>query len=83
MSETIELKIGKRGEIYTTREVREKTGLIPGGKALAKLEENRLIVQPKPTALSLLEKPRINVIPISPRELSELRRELAEEVETR
>lgn len=83
MSEVIELKIGKRGEIYTTRKIRAKIGLIPGGKAIAKTEEDRLIVQPKGTALSLLEKPRVNTEPISPDELSELRKELAKEIELR
>lgn len=83
MSENIELKVGKRGEIYTTHKIREKTGLIPGGRVIAKIEGNKLILQPKPTALTLLKKPRINAKPISPEELSRLRRELAEELETR
>jgi len=83
MSETEEVKIGKRGEIYTTHRMRMKTGLTPGGRAIAIVEENRLIVQPKPTALTLLEKPRINPKPLSPRKLSQLRKELAQEIETR
>jgi bifunctional DNA-binding transcriptional regulator/antitoxin component of YhaV-PrlF toxin-antitoxin module len=83
MSEKEELKIGRRGEIYTTRRIRMKTGLTPGGKAIAIMEENRLIVQPKPTALTLLEKPRINPKPLSPEELSWLRREISKEIETR
>lgn len=83
MSEKIELKIGKRGEIYTTRKVRKKAGLTPGGKVEARIEGNKLIVQPKPTALTLLRKPRVNAKPISQEELSRLRRELAEEIETK
>jgi len=83
MSEKEELKIGKRGEIYTTYKIRRKTGLTPGGKAIAIVEENRIILQPKPTALTLLEKPRINPKPLSPEELSQLRKELAKEIETR
>lgn len=83
MSEIVELKIGKRGEIYTTRKIREKIGFIPGGKAIAKVEEDKLIIQPKPTVLSLLEKPRINIKPISPEELSELRKEIVKELEAR
>lgn len=83
MSEVVELKIGKRGEIYTTREVREKAGLIPGEKALAKVEEGRLIIQPKPTVISLLKKPRVNIKPVTSEELSELRREIAGEIESR
>jgi len=83
MSETTELRLGKRGEIYTTDKIRKKTGLTPGGKAIARVEGNRLIIEPKLDMLKLLEKPRINVKPISPEELSKLRRELAEEIEAR
>lgn len=82
MSEIEELKVGKRGEIYTTQKIRMKTGLTPGGKAIAIVEEKRLILQPKPNALTLLEKPRTNPKPLSPDELSRLRKELAEEIET-
>ena len=83
MSETVELRVGKRGEIYTTDKIRKKTGLILGGKAIATVEGKKLVIQTKPNALTLLEKPRINAKPISPEELSRLRRKLAEEIETR
>lgn len=83
MSEIEELKIGKRGEIYTTQKIRMKTGLTPGGRAIALVKDGGLIIQPKPTALTLLEKPRVNAKPLSPEELSQLRRELAEEIEGR
>jgi len=83
MSETVELKIGRRGEIYTTREVREKVGLVVGEKALAGVEGDKLVIRPKPTALSLLEKPRVNTKPITPEELSKIRGEIAEETENR
>jgi bifunctional DNA-binding transcriptional regulator/antitoxin component of YhaV-PrlF toxin-antitoxin module len=83
MSEKMELVVGKRGEIYTTREVRERIGLVPGGRALASIEENTLVIQPKPTALSLLRMSRIDAEPLSPDELSKLRKELAERLEVR
>ncbi len=82
MSEIEELRIGRRGEIYTTRRIRVKTGLTPGGRAIAMVEEGRLIVQPKPTGLSLLDKPRVNPEPLGGEELN-LRREIAAEVEAR
>jgi len=75
--------VGRRGEIYTTRKIRERIGLAPGGMVVAKVEERALILQPKPTALSLLEKPRADAKPISPEELSGLRRGLAKGLETR
>ena len=83
MSETVELKIGRRGEIYTTREVREKVGLVVGEKAIAGVEGDKLIIRPKPTALSLLEKPRVNTKPVTPEELSKIRGKIAEETENR
>lgn len=83
MSEIEELRIGRRGEIYTTRRIRVKTGLAPGGRAIAMVEKGRLIVQPKPTGLSLLDKPRVNPKPLGTEELSNLRREIAAEVEAR
>lgn len=83
MSEEIELVVGKRGEIYTTREVRERIGLVPGGRVIASIEEDRLVIQPKPTALSLLGRRRIDAEPLSPEALSKLRKELAERLEVR
>ena len=83
LSGKIELKVGKRGEIYTTREVREKTGITPGGEVIASIEQGRLILRPKPTVVTLLKKPRIDAEPISPEGLSKFRRELAYELETR
>ena len=83
MSEKRELVVGKRGEIYTTREVRERIGLVPGGRVMASIEEDKLIIQPKPTALSLLRRSRIDVEPLSPEELSKLRKELADRLEFR
>lgn len=79
----MELAVGKRGEIYTTREVREKIGLVPGGRALVSIEGDKLIIRPKPTALSLLRKARIDAEPLNPEELSKLRKELAERIEAR
>ena len=83
MSETEELKIGKKGEIYTTKKIREKAGQAPGGKVIATVDKGQLILKPKPTALNLLEKPRVNTKPLSPEELSRSRGKIAEEIETR
>ncbi|MGQ9469390.1 MAG: hypothetical protein ACUVTD_06145 [Nitrososphaerales archaeon] len=38
MSETVELKVGKRGEIYTTSEIRRTIGLDPSGRVVARIE---------------------------------------------
>jgi bifunctional DNA-binding transcriptional regulator/antitoxin component of YhaV-PrlF toxin-antitoxin module len=73
MFEAFELKIGKRGEIYLTHEVRERVGLIAGEKAIGRIEGDKLIVQPRPLALSSLEKPGIKKKPLTPEELAESR----------
>jgi hypothetical protein len=83
MSEKLELVVGRKGEIYTTRRLREKIGLVPGGRALATFDDGRLVIQPKPSALSLLRKARVNAEALKPKELSKLRKELAEELEVR
>ena len=83
MSEKLELVVGKKGEIYTTRRLREKIGLVPGGIVQVIFDDGRVIIQPKPSALSLLRKARVNAEALKPEELSKLRKELAEELEAK
>lgn len=83
MSDTFILKVGRRGEIYTNREVRRRTGITPGGKVVARIENNMLIIKPKPSAISLLDKPRVNEKPITLESLLKIRREISEEIESR
>ncbi len=81
-SEKTELSVGTKGEIYTTKIIREKTGLHPGEKAVAHVEEGRLIIEPKPTSLSLLRKKRM-APPVSPEEMRQHRRDLSERLKER
>ena len=83
MSEKTELSVGMRGEIYTTKEIRKRVGLEPGEKAVATVEKGKLVIEPKPSAASLLKKPRVDAPPLDPEELSRLRRDLADRIETR
>ena len=83
MSEKTELSVGMRGEIYTTKEIRKRVGLEPGEKAVATVEKGKLVIEPKPSAASLLRKPRVDAPPLDPEELSQLRRDLADKIETR
>jgi len=80
LSEKFELVIGKKGEIYTTAELREGAGLVPGGRAEAELVEGKIVIKAKPTAMSLLRQRRIGK-KVNVKELEELRRELGEELE--
>jgi bifunctional DNA-binding transcriptional regulator/antitoxin component of YhaV-PrlF toxin-antitoxin module len=81
-SETVEVTVGKKGEIYTTQELRDKSGITPGGKVIAKVVDGKLVIEPKKDALSLLRAPRIGR-PITLKELREHREELAKELEER
>ncbi len=83
MSEEVTLKIGQRGEVYTTAELRRKVGLVPGAEALVKIEGKTLIIKAKPNALNLLYKDRVKTKPVRPETLSKLRKELAAEIELR
>ncbi len=83
MSEKTELSVGMRGEIYTTKEIRKRVGLEPGEKVVATVEKGKLVIEPKPSAASLLKKPRVDAPPLDPEELSQLRRDLADKIETR
>ncbi len=69
------LKVGKRGEIYTTSEIRKLTNIEPGGKVIAVVSGDKLILKAKPTALSLLKKPYISR-PVSVEEIKESRGEM-------
>jgi len=80
MEKRLELTVGAKGEIYTTKEVRRVVGIEPRTVVLAEVGERQLILRPKETARHLLEKPRFDVPPISPRRLSKLRRKLAKEL---
>ena len=84
MSESVVLVVGRKGEIYTTREIRERVGLMPGGRVLARVQDdNKLVIEPQPSAITLLRKPRIDAEPVNPKELSRMRKELAEKLEQR
>lgn len=77
-----ELKVGKKGEVYTTKRIREKARIKPGSWVFATVKDGKVVIEHKPTVLDLLKKPRIGK-PISQRELSKLRKELSRELEER
>jgi bifunctional DNA-binding transcriptional regulator/antitoxin component of YhaV-PrlF toxin-antitoxin module len=79
----MELKVGAKGEIYTTDEVRRAVGIEPRGVVVARVEEKRLILRPKMRGEQLLEKPRLSVPPVSGKQMSKLRRKLATELAER
>ena len=75
MSETI-LRVGKRGEIYTSKELRLKVGIKEGGIVRAIVEEGRLIIEPIPRIEEVIQRP---VVKLSPKEAERLSEEFQKE----
>jgi len=77
MSETVILRVGKRGEIYTTKDVRGKVGIRSGGLVKATIKDGKLIIEPIPSIEELLESVIVKVKPEDVERLSErLQREM-------
>ena len=79
----MELKVGTKGEIYTTYEVRRAVGIEPRGVVIAQVEEKQLILRPKMRGEQLLDKPRLSVPPATGKQMSKLRRKLVTELAER
>jgi len=77
MQKRLELTVGAKGEIYTTEEVRRAVGIKPRTVVVAEFGEKQLVLRPKESAEHLLDKPRFGVPPITPKQMSKMRRELA------
>jgi len=71
------LKVGRRGEIYTTKELREAVGIRPGGWVRAYVEDGKVVVEPAPTIEDLIER---SLAKLSPEEAEELSLEVQGEV---
>ncbi len=52
------LKVGKKGEIYTTKTIRKLTKIRVGGYVKAEVIEGKLILEPVKTVEDLLKKPK-------------------------
>jgi bifunctional DNA-binding transcriptional regulator/antitoxin component of YhaV-PrlF toxin-antitoxin module len=62
MEKTRVHRVGKRGELYPPKEIREKLGMSPGRKVLYKVELGCLVVEPIRTVAELLkEKPAVTI----------------------
>ena len=71
MSEYI-LKVGERGEIYTTKELRLITGIKRGGRVRAIVKDRKLIIEVLPTIEELLQQ---NIVELTPQEAEEISEE--------
>jgi len=70
------LRVGKKGEIYTTRDIREAVGIRPGGRVRALVKGSRLIIEPIPSVEDLIKR---KVVKISPDEAERISEELQRE----
>ena len=75
--------VGKRGEIYAPKKLREMAGINPGDRLVITYEGGRIVIEKKPSGLDLLRRPPLPVRPVTPNEMVELRRELSGELEGR
>lgn len=70
MSEII-LKVGRRGEIYTTVEVRRKVGIREGSRVRAIIHNKKLIIEPLPSIEDMLCRTLIKISPDEAERISE------------
>ena len=70
MSE-ITLKVGKKGEIYTSADIRKRASIREGGKVKATVVKNKLIIESIPSIEELLSHPVARMTTKEAEELSE------------
>ena len=70
------LRVGKKGEIYTTKEIREKLGIREGGRVIAYIRDNILVIVPLP---DIEEKIQRTVIKLTPEEVERMSEEAQRE----
>ncbi len=55
------LKVGKRGEIFTSKELRRKAKIRGGGKVRATVVNDRLIIESIPSIEELIQSPKLTI----------------------
>ena len=70
MSDTI-LKVGKKGEIYTSKKLRERVGICEGGNVRAIIEGKKLVIEPIPSLEDMLLNPVVHISVEEAEKLSE------------
>ena len=74
-----ESKVGSKGELFPSKEIREKLGLKPNTKVIYRVRDGVLIVEPIPKLEDILEEP--SVIDVSLEELQRERSEISKKAE--
>ena len=55
------LKVGKKGEIYTNKALREKIGIREGGKVRAIIEGKKLVIEAIPSLEDMIQNPVVHI----------------------
>ena len=63
MGSSFIVRVGKKGEIYTSKKLRQETGLKPNTLARARVEDGKLVIEPLPALEELLEDTWITLTP--------------------
>ena len=74
---TFELKIGRNGEIYTIKAVRDALNISPEDTILVFIENGLIIAKKKKSALDLLDEPEHAHVSVTPDEMEAFRKELS------
>ena len=69
-------RVGKKGEIYIPKKIRESVGLMPGDEIEVDVDEGKLVIRKKPTALDLLKEKPFATVKVE--EMHEIRKRLSE-----
>jgi len=80
---TFELKVGKKGEIYTVKGVRDALNISPGDVLLVFVENGLMIAKKKKVGLDLLDEPELTPYSVTSDEMDSLRKELSRFLEKR
>jgi len=60
MSEKM-LKVGKKGEIFTSKELRRRAKIREGGKVKATIVNDRLVIEPIPSIEGIIQSPKLTI----------------------
>ena len=55
----VTLKVGKKGEIFTSADLRKRANIKEGGKVKADVVDNKLIIQAIPSIEEILKRPPV------------------------
>jgi bifunctional DNA-binding transcriptional regulator/antitoxin component of YhaV-PrlF toxin-antitoxin module len=70
--------VGKKGELFPPKKIREMIGLKSGGKVIYQVQNSKLIVEPVPDLVTAIKMPKFAKTTV--KEFEEERKKLAEDV---